>query len=100
MKNHQDLLEFIFLIAPLMPLVEVIPALQTDSSLVEHTLDLLNFWKKIPVVAKDTPGFIVNRIARPFYGEALRIYEEGMADFKSIDEAIKSIVDSRWDLLS
>lgn len=77
--------------APLMPLVEVIPALQTDSSLVEHTLDLLNSWKKIPVVAKDTPGFIVNRIARPFYGEALRIYEEGMADFKSIDEAIKSI---------
>ena len=77
--------------APLMPLVEVIPALQTDSSLVEHTLDLLNSWKKIPVVAKDTPGFIVNRIARPFYGEALRIYEEGLADFKSIDEAIKSI---------
>ena len=77
--------------APLMPLVEVIPALQTDSSLVEYTLDLLNSWKKIPVVAKDTPGFIVNRIARPFYGEALRIYEEGLADFKSIDEAIKSI---------
>ena len=77
--------------APLMPLVEVIPALQTDSSLVEHTLDLLNSWKKIPVVAKDTPGLIVNRIARPFFGEALRIYEEGLADFKSIDEAIKSI---------
>jgi 3-hydroxybutyryl-CoA dehydrogenase len=42
-------------------------------------------------VAKDTPGFIVNRVARPFYGEALRIYEEGIASFETIDSAMKNI---------
>ena len=67
--------------APLMPLVEVIPALQTDDTVLENVISMLNDWKKTPVIAKDTPGFIVNRIARPFYGEALRIYEEGIADF-------------------
>ena len=41
------------------------------------------------VTAKDTPGFIVNRVARPYYGEALRIYEEGIADFATIDWAMK-----------
>ena len=75
--------------APLMPLVEVIPALQTDDTVSENVISMLNDWKKTPVIAKDTPGFIVNRIARPFYGEALRIYEEGIADFHSIDESLK-----------
>jgi 3-hydroxybutyryl-CoA dehydrogenase len=42
-------------------------------------------------VAKDTPGFIVNRVARPFYGEAIRIYEEGIADIPTIDWAVKEI---------
>ena len=60
--------------APLMPLVEVIPALQTDAMVLENVISMLNDWKKTTVIAKDTPGFIVNRIARPFYGEALRIY--------------------------
>lgn len=43
------------------------------------------------MLAKDTPGFIVNRIARPFYGEALRIYDEGIADFATIDHAMRTL---------
>ena len=77
--------------APIMPLVEIIPALQTNSKLVKEIHHLLLNWNKKPVVAKDTPGFIVNRIARPFYSEALRIYEEQIADFKTIDFAMKHI---------
>ncbi len=48
-------------------------------------------WKKVPVNCKDTPGFIVNRIARPYYGEAMRIAEEGIADIATIDWAMKTI---------
>jgi 3-hydroxybutyryl-CoA dehydrogenase len=77
--------------AALMKLVEVVPALQTDKSHVQDCKDLMIAWGKIPVQAKDTPGFIVNRIARPFYGEALRIYDEGLADFVTIDHAMKEI---------
>jgi 3-hydroxybutyryl-CoA dehydrogenase len=74
--------------APLMPLVEVIPAVQTDSDTLFKSVELIKSWKKTVVVCKDTPGFIVNRVARPFYGEALRIYEEGIADFSTIDWAM------------
>jgi 3-hydroxybutyryl-CoA dehydrogenase len=74
--------------APLMPLVEVIPAVQTNSTTIETARTLIESWKKVVVVCKDTPGFIVNRVARPFYGEALRIYEEGIADFTTIDWAL------------
>lgn len=74
--------------APLMPLVEIIPAVQTTSGVVQQSKELIDSWKKVAVLAKDTPGFIVNRIARPFYGEALRIYEEGIADFATIDWAM------------
>tara|TARA_B110001452_G_scaffold177946_1_gene149310 strand:- start:1432 stop:2583 length:1152 start_codon:yes stop_codon:yes gene_type:complete len=77
--------------APIMPLVEIIPALQTNNNLVKEIHQLLLNWNKKPVVAKDTPGFIVNRIARPFYSEALRIYEEQIADFTTIDFAMKHI---------
>jgi 3-hydroxybutyryl-CoA dehydrogenase len=77
--------------APVMPLVEIIPALQTNNNLVKEIHQLLLNWNKKPVVAKDTPGFIVNRIARPFYSEALRIYEEQIADFATIDFAMKHI---------
>ena len=77
--------------APIMPLVEIIPALQTNNDLVKEIHQLLINWNKKPVFAKDTPGFIVNRIARPFYGEALRIYEEQIADFATIDFAMKHI---------
>ena len=75
--------------APLMPLVEIVPALQTAADLPRQCLDLMNAWGKDPVVAKDTPGFIVNRVARPFYGEALRIFEEGIADIPTIDAAMR-----------
>jgi 3-hydroxybutyryl-CoA dehydrogenase len=77
--------------APLMKLVEVIPAIQTSQEVVAQTIHIISEWKKVVAVAKDTPGFIVNRVARPFYGEALRIYEEGLADFATIDWALKSL---------
>jgi 3-hydroxybutyryl-CoA dehydrogenase len=74
--------------APLMALVEVIPAVQTDPALVSPAKSLMEAWGKTPVIAKDTPGFIVNRVARPFYGEALRIYDEGIAPMAAIDKAM------------
>lgn len=77
--------------APLMKLVEIIPAVQTSESIVKQSTELIQGWKKITVLAKDTPGFIVNRVARPFYGEALRIYEEGFAEPVTIDHAMVSI---------
>ena len=77
--------------APLMKLVEVIPAIQTSYEVLETTIDTISSWKKTVAIAKDTPGFIVNRVARPFYGEALRIYEEGLADFATIDHSIKTL---------
>ncbi|MEQ8707338.1 MAG: 3-hydroxyacyl-CoA dehydrogenase NAD-binding domain-containing protein [Phaeodactylibacter sp.] len=77
--------------APLMKLVEIIPAVQTNPSIVDRACGLINSWEKTTVVAKDTPGFIVNRVARPFYGEALRILEEGLADVATIDWAMTEI---------
>lgn len=77
--------------APLMPLVEIIPAVQTDNTTTIAATELIKSWQKVTVLAKDTPGFIVNRVARPFYGEALRIYEEGIADFATIDWAMTNI---------
>ena len=75
--------------APLMPLVEIIPALQTNRDLPKHLTDLMRKWGKSPVIAKDTPGFIVNRVARPFYGEAMRMLDEGIADVPTIDAAMR-----------
>ncbi|MFT6923598.1 MAG: 3-hydroxybutyryl-CoA dehydrogenase [Crocinitomicaceae bacterium] len=77
--------------APLMPLVEIIPAVQTSEETLNTSRSLIDGWGKVTVLCKDTPGFIVNRVARPFYGEALRIYEEGIADFATIDWAMTSI---------
>jgi 3-hydroxybutyryl-CoA dehydrogenase len=77
--------------APLMPLVEIIPSLTTSSKVLEEARSLIDSWGKVTVLAKDTPGFIVNRLARPFYGEAIRIYEEGVADIPTIDWAMKHI---------
>ena len=76
--------------APLMQLVEVIPAIQTSKEVLDKTTSIISSWQKTVAVAKDTPGFIVNRVARPFYGEALRIYEEGVADFATIDWSMKT----------
>ena len=75
--------------APLMPLVEIIPALQTKEGITDKLLKLMRDWGKSPVLAKDTPGFIVNRVARPFYSESLRILEEGLADVDTIDSAMR-----------
>jgi 3-hydroxybutyryl-CoA dehydrogenase len=77
--------------APLMPLVEIIPAVQTSNEVLNTSKELIDSWNKLTVIAKDTPGFIVNRVARPFYGEALKIYEEGVADFATIDWALTEL---------
>lgn len=77
--------------APLMPLVEVIPSLLTDKALPGKIYNLMKEWGKTPVIAKDIPGFIVNRIARPYYGEALRIVEENIATVEQVDDAMKTL---------
>ena len=74
-----------------MRLVEVVPGLRTDPRVVERVGELARSWGKTVVVARDTPGFIVNRVARPFYGEALRILEEGIADVATIDHAMTTV---------
>jgi 3-hydroxybutyryl-CoA dehydrogenase len=77
--------------APVMPLVEVVPWLGGDAAVGTSAYELMRRWNKMPVLASDTPGFIVNRVARPFYGEALRIHDEGVADVATIDWAMKEL---------
>ncbi len=77
--------------APLMKLVEIIPAIQTADDVSVKAKSTIDSWGKLTVIAKDTPGFIVNKVARPFYSEALRIYEEGIADFATIDWAMSEL---------
>ncbi len=77
--------------ATLMPLVEIIPSVLTHEAVVAQAQEIILAMGKTVAICKDTPGFIVNRVARPFYGEALRIYEEGLADFVTIDYAMTSI---------
>jgi 3-hydroxybutyryl-CoA dehydrogenase len=77
--------------APVMQLVEVIPAVQTRAGLADEVRSLVQSWGKRPVLTQDTPGFIVNRVARPFYGEAIRILEEGIADVATIDWALTEL---------
>lgn len=77
--------------ATVLPLVEVIGAITSDPNIVDRARQLIDRWGKVTVRASDTPGFIVNRVARPFYGEALRILEEGIADIPTIDWAMKEI---------
>ena len=77
--------------APLMALVEIVPAITTAPEITERTRALATAWGKTTVVATDTPGFIVNRVARPFYGEALRMLEEGIADVATIDWALREV---------
>ena len=76
---------------PLMALVEVVGGARTDASAVERGVALAKQLGKTPVVAADTPGFIVNRVARPFYLEALRIVGEGAASVAEVDAAIRGI---------
>jgi 3-hydroxybutyryl-CoA dehydrogenase len=71
--------------APLMKLVEIIPALQSNPTIVLKAQSIIDNWGKYTVLAKDTPGFIVNKVARPFYSESIKIYEEEVADIATID---------------
>ncbi len=75
--------------APVLPLVEIVPGVLTDPGITSASRALLDAWGKTTVIASDTPGFIVNRVARPFYSEALRIFEEGLADKATIDWAMR-----------
>lgn len=76
---------------PLLPLVEIVPGLRTSTAVASRARAIIDSWGKTTVLATDTPGFIVNRIARPFYGESLRIYEEGIADRATIDWAMTEL---------
>lgn len=75
--------------APLMALVEVVQGELTGAAAVDKAVDLVKKLGKTPVRAKDTPGFIVNRIARPFYNEALRILTEGGVDVETVDRVMR-----------
>ncbi len=77
--------------APLMALVEIIPAIQSNIDIVQQCESIIKSWKKTTVIVKDTPGFIVNKIARPFYSESIRMYEEGIANKETIDAALRNI---------
>ena len=77
--------------APVMPLVEIVPWLASDDDVIADVTALIDGWGKTTVVAADTPGFIVNRIARPFYGESIRCLEEGVASVETIDWAMRDV---------
>jgi 3-hydroxybutyryl-CoA dehydrogenase len=74
---------------PLMALVEVIQGDRTGGAAIEKATALMRAMGKTPARAKDTPGFIVNRVARPFYNEGLRILGDGGASVETIDRIMK-----------
>lgn len=75
--------------APVLPLVEVVNGAATSPEISECLVDTATAWGKTPVVCGSTPGFIVNRVARPFYGEAMRLLDEGVTDVATIDHLIR-----------
>ncbi|MBO0652314.1 3-hydroxyacyl-CoA dehydrogenase [Streptomyces triculaminicus] len=75
--------------APLLPLVEVVRGHATDRAAADRARATVAAWGKAPVSCADTPGFIVNRVARPFYAEAFRVHEEGAADPATIDAVLR-----------
>jgi 3-hydroxybutyryl-CoA dehydrogenase len=75
--------------APLLPLVEVVAGAAGDPAVVQAVCDTAEAWGKTPVRCTDTPGFLVNRLARPFYAEALRVYEERAADPATVDAVLR-----------
>ncbi len=81
--------------APVMKLVELVPGMLTEDSALRSARRTLESWEKTVVVATDTPGFVVNRVARPFYGEALRMFEENLADAVTIDWAMRELAGFR-----
>lgn len=82
--------------APLMALVEIVSGLATDKAVAETLFASAAAWGKTPVHAKSTPGFIVNRVARPYYAEALRLAQEGAADYATIDACCREAGASAW----
>ena len=76
--------------APVMKLVEVVNTSYTNQVTTRIIVDLARQMGKTPVVCKDSPGFIVNRVARPYYIEALRLAEEGITDFSAIDNLLEA----------
>jgi 3-hydroxybutyryl-CoA dehydrogenase len=76
--------------APMMALVEVVQGDRTSEATLGFLVDLARRWGKTPIVTRDTPGFIVNRVARPFYGEALRLLDHQVADVATIDRVMKA----------
>lgn len=75
--------------APAMRLVEVVPGLQTDQAALESATATVRNWGKEPVVVRSWPGFLVNRVARPFYAEALRLVQEGASDPPTLDRIMR-----------
>lgn len=75
--------------APLMKLVEVVKGEQTSADVINILVKLSRTFGKVPVVCKDSPGFIVNRVARPYYLESLRLVEQEIADFETIDRLLE-----------
>ena len=76
--------------APVMKLVEVIAGFRSSEKQLDLGSRLCHFWHKIPVIAQSSPGFIVNRVARPFYGEALKMLQEGVTKTECIDVLMQS----------
>ena len=76
--------------ATIMKLVEVVKGNQTNEHTMQQLVSLVIQMNKVPVICKDSPGFIVNRVARPYYIEALRLVEEGIADFSTIDTLMEA----------
>jgi 3-hydroxybutyryl-CoA dehydrogenase len=74
--------------APIMKLVEVIAGLKTDQKVLDQATELVTAWGKKAAQAQSTPGFIVNRVARPFYGESLKIKQEQLAEINHIDTSL------------
>lgn len=76
--------------APLMKLVEIVTTRYSDPAIIRFLQKICTDTGKIPVVCKDSPGFIVNRVARPFYIESLRLAEEGKTDMATIDQLLEN----------
>ena len=77
--------------APMLRLVEVVPGVKTDPAVIDRVMQIARDWGKTPVLASDTPGFIVNRVARPYYLEAFRILEDGLAPPSMIDQTMREL---------
>ncbi len=76
--------------APVMKLVEIVNTNYTNEEITRTISELARMMGKIPVICKDSPGFIVNRVARPYYIESLRLVEEGVTDFSQLDSLLEA----------